>query len=125
MNQKILERRRYLIKNLSTGLPLADVVKETAVLFKVSTRAIYYDYRRHKNWLPYVLEIQDPERFLMDLLATHREIMDKAKLEYLKADNSAARIGALRLQRDLNKDFHEMIITKNFMIQRKRIATVL
>jgi hypothetical protein len=76
---------------------------------------VYQDWATRKQWLPLVLEIQDPEAFFYDILAQHREIYRLASLEYLKGDNSAARIGALRLLRDLNLDLIELMSLHDVM----------
>jgi hypothetical protein len=109
MQLKLLERRRELIKNKNLGFSLSDVVTALASKYDVTEQAIYNDYRRRKTWLPFLLEIDDPQGFFYDLLAQHREIYRLCSLEFLKADNSNAKIGALRLLRDLNMDLIELV----------------
>jgi hypothetical protein len=56
-----------------------------------------------------LLEIEDRDRLCLDILADHREISRLATHEYLHGDNSSARVGALRLRRDINKDLFYML----------------
>jgi len=110
-----------MLKKRGVGLSLVEVVKELSVEYDVSPRTLYYDWRNRKGWMETVLEIEDPEAFFLDLVASHRELRKFAILEYLKGDNSSARIGALRLLRDLNKDFHEMIVTQNLFTRVSKL----
>ena len=111
MNARLRERRLEMMKLLSFGSSLTVVVKDLAKVYQVTERAIYRDYSNRKAWMAGFLGIKDPQVFLMDLLSTHREIKRLATREYLVADNSSARIGALKLLRDLNMDFHTLIST--------------
>ena len=104
-----------MVKRRAVGISLVEVVKELATEYQVSQRALYHDWMIRKKWLKTLLEIGDPETFFLDLVSSHREIYRWASLEYLKGDNSNARIGALRLLRDLNKDFHEMIVPRHII----------
>jgi hypothetical protein len=117
----LLERRQKLLKMRSMGVSLAEAVKDLAERFDVSTRAVYYDWRDRKKWIEVVLGIEDPETFFLDLVANHGELYRLASLEYLKGDNSAARIGALRLLRDLNRDMRELIVTQDLLSRVERL----
>ena len=72
--------------------------------FNVSRQTLY----NRKEWIKAIMNIQDPQTFFMEIIAGHNEIHDRAA-EYLRGDNTAARIGALRLLRDINKDLWEMV----------------
>ena len=109
MRLETLTRRKELLKNRNLGVSLTDSVKILSRKFGVSERCVYQDWANRKQWLPLVLDIDDPRKFFLDILSQHREIYRLASLEYLKGDNSAARVGALRLCRDLNLDFVELI----------------
>jgi hypothetical protein len=113
VNEKLLERRRELLKTRNYGVSLVDAVKNLSGKYHVSTRTIYYDWQHRKQWIEAVLDIQDPQAFFLELVANHKEIYRLAALEFLQADNSNARIGALRLLRDLNRDFEAMLVTKD------------
>ena len=121
MNVNLLKRRQKMLELRGKGVSLADTVKFLAEEFEVTRRTLYYDWKNRKAWLQTFLEIGDPETFFLDLVANHREIYRLASLEYLKGDNSNAKIGALRLLRDLNKDFHEMIVTKNVIVRLENL----
>jgi transcriptional antiterminator len=118
---ELLERRRELVKELSLGAPLVAVVKVLAQKFGVTTRTIRYDYAKRKHWLPILLEISDPHTFFMDLLADHKELKRLSTLEFLQADNSNAKIGALRLLRDLNMDLIELVSLHDVNVRLERM----
>ena len=113
MHTTLMERRRKMLQYKSEGLSLADIVKHLATEYNVSLRSLYYDWEKRKQWMATVLEISDPETFFLDLVSRHHDIYRMTILEYLRGDNSNARIGALRLLRDINNDFQEMIVTQD------------
>jgi hypothetical protein len=84
---------------------------------------LYKDWRRRKEWLEQLLDIKDPTVFFLDLMANHMEIYQFTVREYLQGDNSNARIGGLRLLRELNKDFMEMIVTRNVLDRLDRLES--
>ena len=46
-----------------------------------------------------------------------------AELEYLRGDNSSARVGALRLIRELNRDFIELYFTPNLIKKLEQLES--
>ena len=97
-----LTRRKELLKNRNLGMNLADNVNLLAAKYDVTKRAVYKDFKNRKAWIPVILQIEDTDTVFLDLLSQHKELYRLCSLEYLKADNSNAKIGALRLLRDLN-----------------------
>ena len=89
------------------GNSLTDTVKTLAKKYNLTTRALYRDYEVRKQWIPYLLGMQDNETFLQQYFFNHQRFMEMAVKEYLQADNSNARVGALRLLRDFNNDFYD------------------
>jgi len=108
LRTQLLKRRREMLTLSSSGMHLSDFVKELALKYDVSTRAIYYDYKHRSNWIEGLLDIGDPSVFFYELIETHRDIRKKTVKEYLTGDNSSARIGALKLLRQINIDFQEL-----------------
>jgi hypothetical protein len=108
MNGNLLERRTKMLKLRAQAFPLSQVVKLLSGEYEVTTTAIYKDWRNRKTWQKQLLELGDLEQLCVDLYATHKEIYRMAVREYLSGDNSNARVGALRLMRDLNHDFITM-----------------
>ncbi len=115
LNEKLLERRHEMLKAHIYGVPLADIVKDLAKKYDVSTSFLYRDWRNRKSWIKEVLDIADSGTFFFEVVANHKEIQHLTTVEFSQADNSNARIGALRLLRDLNMDFQEMVVTKDLV----------
>lgn len=113
MSLKLVERRQNLLNLRSRGISLSQAVKELAERYGVSPRQLYYDWKSRGQWMEEMLDVKDKDTFLLDLVSNHKEIYRLASLEYLKAENENARIGALRLLRDINLDFAEMIVSKD------------
>ena len=113
MNLNLLEIRRELLKTRNYGISLVDAVKDLSSKYHVSSRSIYSDWQNRKNWIEDVLDIKDSGAFFLELVANHKEIYRLASMEFLQADNSNARIGSLRLLRDLNMDFLGMVVVRD------------
>lgn len=109
MNLSLFERRKEMLSKHSSGLSLSENVKELSLKYNITRRALYYDWKIRKHWLPVILGLEDSETVFYELLDQHRELKRLALKEYLQADNSNARVGALRLLRDLNLDFIELL----------------
>lgn len=121
MLEKLLERRQEMLRMKSTGLSLAKIIEDLSVKYEISVRGLYKDWAGRARWIKAILSMEDPEVFFLDVLATQKQIYNRAYMEYLKADNSNARIGALRLLRDLNKDLYEMVSLHDLIIRVDRI----
>lgn len=109
MNEQLRERRRKMLRLQIKGVSLKDTVKDLAQEYAVTQRALYHDWKFRKRWLKQLLAIEDQETFFHELLASHQEVQRLAMMEYFKGDNSAARIGALRLVREVNLDFIQLV----------------
>ena len=115
MNENIVKRRQEMVKRRSMGTSLQVVVKELHEEYGVSKTRLYEDYRCRHKWIPYIMDIKDANLAYWDIMASHQQVKDWAILQYLKADNSSAAIGALRLIRDLNLDFADLLITRDVL----------
>lgn len=93
--QNLLERRSELAKYLSKGISLSDAASALAEKYKTSSRSLYRDWQSHTKWMPILLGLQDKETFLLEIFSNHKEIYRLAAREYLSADNSSSKIGAL------------------------------
>ena len=108
MRTNLLEKRKKMLKMHAQAFPLSLVVNQLSAEYEVSTAAIYKDWHNRGAWQTQLLELGDLPQLCKDLYATHKEIYRMTVTEFLKGDNSNARVGALRLMRDLNLDFVEM-----------------
>ena len=118
MDSLLVERRQKLVKLRGMGLSLSETVAEICSEYKCSARTVYLDWETRKRWLRSVLEIEDPELTWLEVMARHRELQRLCLKEFLGGDNSASRISALKLMRDLDLDLLELIVTDD---QRKRL----
>jgi len=121
MLENLLTRRQEMLKLKSTGMSLVTIINDLSVKYDITRRGLYLDWGNRKRWIKGILSLEDPETFFLDVLTTQKEIYKHTFLEYLKADNSNAKIGALRLLRDLNKDMYEMVCVHDLLIRVERI----
>jgi hypothetical protein len=118
---KTVARRQELIKDRALGIPLYDCVQNLARKYHVSPRTVYHDWTIRRQWLPQVLEIEDPVTFAAELIASHKELQRFALKEYLQAQQENARIGALNLVRRINVDLHELMNVPHLMTRLERL----
>jgi hypothetical protein len=108
MDADLIERRLKMVRLRSKGLSLAVVVQDLAAEYGKTPRTLYKDWQNRKNWIKPLLGIEDQEALFLDLLSNHYELRRMVLVEYLKApEGSNARVGCLRLLRDINLDFEE------------------
>ena len=112
-----------MLSLLSKGSPLNEVVKDLSKEYDVNLRSLYYDYTRRGTWIPFILWSTDQEVFLLDILMDHKRLKGLAELEYLRGDNSSARVGALRLIRELNRDFIELYFNPNLIKKLEQLES--
>jgi hypothetical protein len=112
-----------MLKEKAHGNDLAQIVTHLAVKYDVSTRQLYRDWQHRGDWLDAIVGIGDPSVFFTELVATHLEVKRLAMKEYLTGDNSAARIGALRLIRDLTLDLDKMLVIKDLIARVERLES--
>ena len=115
MKGELIERRQKMVRQRAKGLPLNIVVNQLSQEYTRTKQALYKDWRNRKTWIKGILDLDDPETVFFDFYARHEEIYQMTVMEYYKADNSSAKIGALRLLRDLNRDFYEISITPHLL----------
>ena len=121
MKSELLERRSKMLELRAKGWELSDIVSHLAREHECSKQIIYRDWVRRKHWMPKLLELDDRDRLYLDILADHKEISRLATLEFLQGDNSSARVGALRLRRDINKDLFFMLFVNELTERVEKI----
>jgi len=85
-----------MLNYLSKGVPIGNMVAEFASEYEVSKEAIYVDYHRLSQWAPQILQVRD-DSLAYELVNNIKQVIPNAWHEYVTADNSNAKIGALRL----------------------------
>lgn len=101
MNVELLHRREQLLQRMVKGAYLKDVAEQMTGGIsdpferEKQIRAIRKDWNRRKNWMTNIVRLSDGT-FLTELVAGMNEAMKCCWVEYFKAKNSSAKIGALR-----------------------------
>lgn len=96
MNEPLLVRRTKMLNYVSKGVPLQTIVTDLSTEFKRKPETIYKDYERMATWAPQILTLKD-DKLAYSLVNNIKQIIPNAWYEYTQADNSSAKIGALRL----------------------------
>lgn len=97
MKSEVFDRRKKILDYLSRGVSKTDIVRDFSIEWGVTQNAIRMDLRRINKWAPQILRIHDGDAILLQLYNNMRLIIPNAWHEYYTADNSSAKVGALRL----------------------------
>ncbi len=121
MRQNILDRRRNLLNLRCNGVLLSEAVKSLSAKYGVSERQVYADWRCRSRWMSWFIDLDGGSEALRDILARHESIFSDASREYRRAQNDSARIGALRLMKDINLDVAEFLVQADLL---RRVETL-
>lgn len=121
MNQKQLEMRQEILKAVCKGVTVRETAegiakkeypgdtKKDMKMRKTLIARLQKDWSRRNVWMPMIVRINDSS-LICELLAGMRETIPWAWMEYTKAtDNPIAKINALKLVKDTNKDMIEVL----------------
>ena len=108
MRRLLLERRTKMLNYLSKQIPIGTIASDLATEYNVSLDAIYQDHHRLVQWAPQVLQLQN-DALAYELVNNIKQVIPNAWYEYKQADNSNARIGALRLIMDSTAKIIEIL----------------
>jgi len=99
MRQTLLQRRTEMLNLLCKGVSFNQIVEDFATKYNVKPATIYQDWHRRQRWMSYITQLNDPT-VINELLQGLRQIIPNAWYEYKQADNTNAKIGALRVLRE-------------------------
>jgi hypothetical protein len=101
MNAELLHRREQLLQRMTKGMTLKDVAeqmtKDVADPYEreKQVNVIRRDWSNRSRWMTNVVRLSDGT-FLTELVAGMNEAMKCCWVEYYRAKNPSAKIGALR-----------------------------
>ena len=97
MKPSLYERYLRIISMMAQGLKPTAIVKAIASEFKVSERTAWRYWSTRENWMPEIVRLEGKsEAVISELLAALQETRTLLFNTYLDADNSAAKVGALK-----------------------------
>jgi len=91
-----------------TGVPLKYVIDSLSQKYKVEEKLLYNDWGHRNNWIPQVVQLNDPT-LLHKLLEGARSVLPKAWLLHQEAENDFVKLGALKLIKDTNLQVLEIL----------------
>lgn len=94
----IANRRKELLIESSRG-NLGEAIRDLAIKYSVSEDTLYKDWASRDKWINDIVRIDDPtlaKKYFMGL----EEVVQEAKWMIKQADNSNAKVGALRIVKE-------------------------
>ena len=105
---QLLKRRELMLRYKSRGLTMTEMCKAVADELDTPQNTIEQDWVRRKRWINKLIRLQDPSLF-QEIIHNFVQIRRAAWMEYAKGDNSAAKVGALRVIETATKDEIEVL----------------
>jgi hypothetical protein len=106
--EQLLKRRELLLRYKSRGLTATETCKAVADELNIEYETVLKDWVRRVRWIDRLLKMQDPTLF-QEITHNFTQIRRAAWMEYAKGDNTAAKVGALRVVEQATKDEIEVM----------------
>jgi hypothetical protein len=113
----ILERRQKVCQLIAEGLSS----REIAVALKVALRTIQYDRQEINEEILEVLRGKTVENIISDFLLKYDSIYKEARKTYRNTSNDNAKIGALRIMQQQERDKILLLQSLGFLVSVKEI----
>jgi len=109
MEGEVLDRRREMLELRGKGMNPGEVATTISDKYGIERRSVLQDWSRRGTWLDEVAGLDDLSIVLMESLYNMRRRARDAYYLYMTADNSSAKVGALRLAFDVDKSTIEVV----------------
>jgi len=106
----VAERRLELLKMEGNGFNQAEIVKHLSQKFQCCTRTIYRDFEKREEWQPFLQHLDNQGRTLMKILNRYEQVYRHASFLLLQASHENAKLGALRIMLETNKQLCETAV---------------
>ena len=90
------------------GIPLKLIVENLEKEFRATAKNLYHDWERRRQWIPQVVQLDDPT-LLHGFLEGARSVLPKAWLLLQDTENDFVKLGALKLIKDTNIQVLEIL----------------
>ena len=108
MDKQLLERRTKMLQQHLMGIPLKLIVENLEREFGATAKNLYHDWERRRQWIPQVVQLDDPT-LLHSFLEGARSVLPKAWLLLQDTENDFVKLGALKLIKDTNLEVLEIL----------------
>jgi len=108
LKRKVFERRTEMLRDVCRGVPLKLIVKDLAEKYGVSVKSVYADWEKRNEWMSQIVQLED-KSLVYELVEGLKQIIPAAWIEYEKGDNTAARVGALKVAQKTYRDLIEVL----------------
>jgi len=106
----VVERRLELLKMEGNGFNQSEIVKHLSQKFQCCDRTVYRDFEKREEWQPFLQHLDGQGRLLMKILNRYEQVYRHAGFLLLQASQENAKLGALRLMLDANKQLCETAV---------------
>jgi hypothetical protein len=108
MNRELLERRTKMLRQHIMGVSLKNIIEALKEEYDVQEHALYQDWERRDQWIPQVLQLNDPT-LLHRLIEGMRLVIPKCWVIAETSKNPFARLRALQIIKDTNLHLVEVL----------------
>ena len=106
----VAERRLELLKMEGNGFNQVEIVKHLSQKFQCCDRTVYRDFEKREEWQPYLQHLDGEGRLLMKILNRYEQVYRHAGFLLLQASHENAKLGALRIMLETNKQLCETAV---------------
>ena len=110
MTLNVAERRLELLKMEGNGFNQAEIVKHLSQKFQCCDRTVYRDFEKREEWQPALQHMEDQGRTLMKILNRYEQVYRHAGFMLLQASHENAKLGALKIMLESNKQLCETAV---------------
>jgi len=123
-NPMVEERQKELLRLTLKGNKPSDAVSDISEKFDVTERTVWEDWNNRNEWLQNIITLQESDKLLRSLLFEMRVVREELWKTYEEADNSNARVGALRALQKNIKSVSDVLEDREVEELEERIETL-
>ena len=113
------ERRLELLKMEGNGFNQAEIVKHLSEKFQCCARTVYRDFEKREEWQPSLQHLDYQGRVLMKILNRYEHVYRHAGFLLLQASHENAKLGALKIMLETNKQLCETAVMPELLCRLK------
>ena len=108
-----------MLKMEGNGFNQVEIVQHLSEKFQCSARTVYRDFEKREEWQPFLQHLDDHGRVLMKILNRYEQVYRHAGFLLLQASHENAKLGALKIMLEANKQLCETAVMPELLCRLK------